>query len=154
MSLPTIQNLISSGLSGHYLVLAVILIFKHATFLRISNPTPGSALTRAELDYRDANIDSSIQQYLTASSQEHSVELFAAFIMATDIDVDAAGSTSPAAPTRIGGQAWRPFEGRSQRATRAAPISAKSWLSLTELISRSIGPPEESYRLHPAIAIG
>ncbi|KAH9000678.1 hypothetical protein EDB86DRAFT_536340 [Lactarius hatsudake] len=47
----------------------------------------GSALTRAELDYRHANIDSSIQTYLTSSSQEHSVELFAAFIMATDIVV-------------------------------------------------------------------
>ncbi|KAH9081436.1 hypothetical protein EDB83DRAFT_544428 [Lactarius deliciosus] len=66
---------------------AVILIFKHATFLRLSNVTSKSALPRAELDYRDANIDSSIQKYLMASSQEHSVELFAAFIMATDIVV-------------------------------------------------------------------
>ncbi|KAH9080333.1 hypothetical protein EDB83DRAFT_2670633 [Lactarius deliciosus] len=85
MSLPTIQNLTSSGLSGHHLILTVILIFKHATFLRLSNVTSKSALLRAELDYRDANIDSSIQKYLMASSQEHSVELFAAFIMATDI---------------------------------------------------------------------
>ncbi|KAH9028581.1 hypothetical protein EDB85DRAFT_1970249, partial [Lactarius pseudohatsudake] len=77
--------LTSSGLSSHYLILAVILIFKHATFLRLSIIASKSALTRAEQDYRDANIDSSIQQYLTASSQEHSVELFAAFIMATDI---------------------------------------------------------------------
>ncbi|KAH8997974.1 hypothetical protein EDB92DRAFT_2101189 [Lactarius akahatsu] len=75
----------SSGLSGHHLILAVILIFKHATFLRVANIASISALTRAELDYRDANIDSSIQKYLTASSQEHSVELFASFIMATDI---------------------------------------------------------------------
>ncbi|KAH9018571.1 hypothetical protein EDB84DRAFT_1581506 [Lactarius hengduanensis] len=78
-------QLTSSGLSGHHLILAVILIFKHATFLRLSNMTSKSALIRAELDYRDANIDSSIQKYLTASSQEHSVELFAAFIIATDI---------------------------------------------------------------------
>ncbi|KAH9028967.1 hypothetical protein EDB85DRAFT_2147586 [Lactarius pseudohatsudake] len=43
-----------------------------------------SALTHAEVDYRKANIDSSIRQYLTAPSQEHSDELFAGFIMATD----------------------------------------------------------------------
>ena len=64
---------------------AVILILKHATFLRRLDLSSGSALTRAELDYREANIDLIIQQYLSASSQEHSVELFAGFIMATDI---------------------------------------------------------------------
>ncbi|KAH9001720.1 hypothetical protein EDB92DRAFT_95010 [Lactarius akahatsu] len=85
MSLPTIQNLTSTGLSGHHLILAVILILKHATFIRLSNVSPESALTHAELHYRHANIDSNIQQYLTTSSQEHSIELFAAFIMATDI---------------------------------------------------------------------
>jgi len=64
---------------------AVILILKHATFLRLSNLLPESALTHAELDYRKANIDLKVQQHLKASSQEHSVELFAGFIMATDI---------------------------------------------------------------------
>jgi hypothetical protein len=64
---------------------AVILILKHATFLRLSNLSQESALTLAELDYREANIDSTIQQYLAVSSQEHTVELSAAFIMATDI---------------------------------------------------------------------
>ncbi|KAH9035848.1 hypothetical protein EDB84DRAFT_1207001 [Lactarius hengduanensis] len=64
---------------------AVILIFKHATFLRLSNLMSKSALTRAELDYGDANTDLNIRQYLLASSQEHSVELFSTFIMATDI---------------------------------------------------------------------
>jgi len=64
---------------------AVILILKHATFLRLSDLTSESAITRAELDYREANIDLKIRQYLTASSQEHSVEQFAGFIMATDI---------------------------------------------------------------------
>ncbi|KAH8980220.1 hypothetical protein EDB86DRAFT_573320 [Lactarius hatsudake] len=78
--------LTSSGLTGHHLILAVILIFKHATFLRLSNLASESALTCAELDYRNGNIDSFIQKYLTASSQEHSVELFAAFTMATDIE--------------------------------------------------------------------
>ena len=66
-------------------VKAVILILKHATFLRLSNLSPESALTHAELDYREAKIDLKIQQHLTASSQEQSVELFAAFIMATDM---------------------------------------------------------------------
>ncbi|KAH9040351.1 hypothetical protein EDB85DRAFT_130859 [Lactarius pseudohatsudake] len=87
MSLPTIRKLTSSGLSGHHLILAVILIFKHATFLRLSNIASESVLTRAELDYRDANIDLYVQLYLTASSQEYSVELFAAFIMAINIVV-------------------------------------------------------------------
>ncbi|KAH9019605.1 hypothetical protein EDB83DRAFT_124610 [Lactarius deliciosus] len=71
--------------TGHHLILAVILILKHATLLRLSDLSPESALTHAELDYRAANIDVNIQQYLMASSQEHSVELFAAFIMAIDI---------------------------------------------------------------------
>ncbi|KAH9051660.1 hypothetical protein EDB87DRAFT_772915 [Lactarius vividus] len=85
MSLPTIQNLTTTDLSGHHLILAVILILKHATLLRSSNLSPKLALTHAELNYRAANIDVNIQQYLMASSQEHSVDLFAAFIMATDI---------------------------------------------------------------------
>ncbi|KAH9008646.1 hypothetical protein EDB84DRAFT_1584397 [Lactarius hengduanensis] len=44
-----------------------------------------AALTRAEVDYREANIDSKIRQYLTAPSQEHSDESFAGFIMAIDL---------------------------------------------------------------------
>ncbi|KAH8986672.1 hypothetical protein EDB86DRAFT_3082734 [Lactarius hatsudake] len=67
------------------LVEAVILILKHATFLRLSNMPAESALTRAEVDYREANIDSKIRQYLTASSQEHSDESFASFIMTIDL---------------------------------------------------------------------
>ncbi|KAH9028116.1 hypothetical protein EDB85DRAFT_1628732 [Lactarius pseudohatsudake] len=76
---------ISLARTGHHLILAVILILKHATFIRLSNISPESALTHAELQYRHANIDLKIQQYLTTSSQEHSIELFAVFIMATDI---------------------------------------------------------------------
>ena len=64
---------------------AVILILKHATFLRLSNLSSESALTLADVDYREANVDLIIQQHLTASSQEHSVEQFVAFILATDI---------------------------------------------------------------------
>ncbi|KAH9016498.1 hypothetical protein EDB85DRAFT_2207641 [Lactarius pseudohatsudake] len=47
--------------------------------------SPESALTHAEVDYREAKIDSRIRQYLAAPSQEHSVELFADFIIATDM---------------------------------------------------------------------
>jgi hypothetical protein len=64
---------------------AVILILKHATFLRLMNMSAESALTHADLDYQEANIDLNIQQHLTVSSQEHSVDLLAGFIMATNI---------------------------------------------------------------------
>jgi hypothetical protein len=63
---------------------AVILILKHATFLMLSKGSK-SALTLAELDYCKANIGLNIQQYLKASSSEHSAEEFAQFIMATEI---------------------------------------------------------------------
>ncbi len=119
MSLPTIQNVLSSyyshlslaydiylssspspvlaviiwSLVFHFIIFrvyltfveAVILILKHATFLYLSNLSPESALTHMELDYQEANIDLRIQQHLSTSSQEHSVELSAGFIMATDI---------------------------------------------------------------------
>ena len=64
---------------------AVILILKHATSLSLLDLPPESALTCAELDYQESNIDFKIQEHLKASSQEHSVQQFAAFIMATDI---------------------------------------------------------------------
>ena len=66
-------------------LVAVIIILRHAAFLHLSDLRPEAALTHVELAYREANIDWKIQQYLTASSQEHSVKQFAAFIMATDI---------------------------------------------------------------------
>ena len=37
------------------------------------------------LDYQKSDIDLKIQDYLKACSQEHTVEDFASFIMATDI---------------------------------------------------------------------
>ncbi|KAH9021800.1 hypothetical protein EDB85DRAFT_2293399 [Lactarius pseudohatsudake] len=67
------------------LVEAVILILKHATFLRLSNMSGASALAHAEVDYREGNIDSKIRQHLTAPSQEHSDESSAGFIMAIDL---------------------------------------------------------------------
>jgi hypothetical protein len=66
-------------------VKAVILILKHATSLHLLDFSRESALTQADLAYQEANIDLNIQQFLAASSQEHSVQLFAGFIMATDI---------------------------------------------------------------------
>ena len=65
-------------------VKAVILIFKHATFLHLSNLSAASALTHAEMDYWASKIDLTIQEHLVASSNEDSVEQFAHFIMATD----------------------------------------------------------------------
>jgi hypothetical protein len=57
---------------------------KHATTLRLSNK-PEQALTQAELDYKEANIDLRIQEYLKAFTVEDSVEKFAGFIMAANI---------------------------------------------------------------------
>ena len=65
-------------------VKAVILILKHATFLQLSTPL-GSALTQSESDYEHANMNLIIQQHLVASSSEHTIKGFVAFIMATDI---------------------------------------------------------------------
>ena len=62
---------------------AVILILKHATFLRLTNLSSESALTCADLHYQEANIDLKIQEYL-ATSQEQSIMIFVDFIMATD----------------------------------------------------------------------
>ena len=64
---------------------AAILIFKHATFLHLSNSSASSALTQADVDYCTSNIDLKIQEHLVASAHEHSVEKFAHFIMTTDI---------------------------------------------------------------------
>ncbi|KAH9049570.1 hypothetical protein EDB87DRAFT_1671151, partial [Lactarius vividus] len=71
----------------YHLILAVILILKHATFLCLSNISAQSALAHAEVDYRERNIDSKIQQHLTAPSQEHSDESFARLIMAIDLSL-------------------------------------------------------------------
>ena len=64
---------------------AVVVILKHATLLRLSNIPPGLALTQADLEYQEANIDSKICEHLMGSSEVQSIELFAEFIMATDI---------------------------------------------------------------------
>jgi hypothetical protein len=65
-------------------VKAATLILKHATLSRTSN-LPREALNNVELNYRKANIDESIRQYLTTCASELSVEQFAGFIMVTDI---------------------------------------------------------------------
>ena len=66
------------------LVKVVILILKHATFLQLSTSLR-SPLAQAESDYQQANIGFKIQQLLMASSPEHSIKEFVAFIVATDI---------------------------------------------------------------------
>ena len=57
---------------------------KHATTLRASNG-PEKALDLAGKDYKKANIDFKIQEYLKEFTSEDSVEKFADFIMATNI---------------------------------------------------------------------
>ena len=64
---------------------AVIIIFKHATFLKLSSSSTESALTHAEVDFWASKIDMKIQEHLVASVHENSVELHADFIKATDI---------------------------------------------------------------------
>lgn len=63
---------------------AVILILKHATFSCITMDAE-TALTQVEMDYQAANIHLKIKEHLASSSQEHSVEHFAHFIMTTVI---------------------------------------------------------------------
>ena len=63
---------------------AVTLILKHATLLQTSNLRK-AALFIVDQDYQRANIDGSIQQYLTACASNVSVEQFANFIMGTEI---------------------------------------------------------------------
>ncbi|KAH9049744.1 hypothetical protein EDB87DRAFT_1296101 [Lactarius vividus] len=65
-------------LGGYHLIIA-------RDFLTSLKMSPESALTHAEVNYREANIDSRIQKFLTESSQEHSDESFATFIMAADL---------------------------------------------------------------------
>jgi len=85
MSLPIIQNLVHNGAGHHHLLLAAILILKHATVLRLSNSSE-SSLTCAERDFQEAHIDLKIQQCLKAiSDSELSAQDFLVFIMATDI---------------------------------------------------------------------
>ncbi|KAF8266524.1 hypothetical protein EI94DRAFT_178700 [Lactarius quietus] len=83
-SLPAIQNLIINAPSHHHLIIAIILILKHAVFLRPLKISR-SALSQAAQNYQESNIDSKIQQYLKACSPEDTVKQFAGFIMATDI---------------------------------------------------------------------
>ena len=63
---------------------AVIILLKHATFLRLSNLSSELALRNADLHYQEANIDLKIQEYLT-TCQVQSVTQFVSFIMATNI---------------------------------------------------------------------
>lgn len=66
-------------------VKATLIILKHASLLHLSNISPKLALIRAELEYQQADIDSKIDEYLMMHSQAQGIELFAGFIMTTDI---------------------------------------------------------------------
>ncbi|KAF8267461.1 hypothetical protein EI94DRAFT_1730396 [Lactarius quietus] len=83
-SLPAIQNIINNDASQHHLIIVIILILKHATFLWPSNKLQ-LALSQAGQNYQEANMDSKIQEYLKAFSSEDTVEIYAGFIMATDM---------------------------------------------------------------------
>jgi len=54
---------------------------------------PGSALLQADLDYKRADVDQKIQQYI-ATSQGHSAEQDKAFVMAIEIGSSILGSSS------------------------------------------------------------
>ncbi|KAN0140823.1 hypothetical protein V8E53_001267 [Lactarius tabidus] len=74
---------------------AVILFLKHTTFLKLSTATLKAALTQAELDYQESNIDLKIQEYLKAfSSGDASVVQFSGFIKATEIGARIVSSQS------------------------------------------------------------
>ena len=60
---------------------AVIIILKHATLLCLSNLSPELALTQAEQEYQQANIDLKIHEHLMVSSQVQSIESSAGFVM-------------------------------------------------------------------------
>ncbi len=62
---------------------AIVLIFKHATFLRLLM-SPGPTLIQADLDYQEVDVDQKIRQHV-AASQGHSVELDRAFIMSIEM---------------------------------------------------------------------
>ena len=64
---------------------AVILILKHAT-LCISMDAE-LALTQVDKDFQAVNMNLKIQEHLASLLQEHSVDHFSHFIMATDIGV-------------------------------------------------------------------
>ncbi|KAN0137558.1 hypothetical protein V8E53_004609 [Lactarius tabidus] len=80
-----IKHITSTRILYLTFVEAVILILRHATFLRLSNESE-AALTQAELDYQESSIDLKIQEYLEAFASED-VSQFASFIKATEIGV-------------------------------------------------------------------
>ena len=67
---------------------AVILILKHATFIRLSYPGSNLegklSLAHADVHYEEANIDLKIQEFLKTSEEQSHMQ-FVDFIMATDI---------------------------------------------------------------------
>ena len=101
---------------------AVLLILKHATVLRLSN-TLKSALSQANLDYKKAKIDLTIQKHLLAYSFEDSVEQFVGFIMATEI-----GVFTPLSVTIISHQAFSTISVSIQSQCIEKNISSNSFM--------------------------
>lgn len=65
--------------------LAIILIFKHAAALSLSGIPAKLALTQAELNYKEANIESKIGNQFSAPYSEYTVEQFLSFVLNTNI---------------------------------------------------------------------
>ncbi|KDR68943.1 hypothetical protein GALMADRAFT_160725 [Galerina marginata CBS 339.88] len=79
MSMKVIQQFFSANTRCH-LMIATLIILRHATILRPSGFSAKSALAQAELDYQKLNISIKITQHFTASPQEYSVQNFVDFI--------------------------------------------------------------------------
>ncbi|KAI0245354.1 hypothetical protein BJV78DRAFT_1264233 [Lactifluus subvellereus] len=78
MSLPIIKQV--SGKKYH-LILAIIMILKHATTLCVSGTSRVSAINQAESDYQKSNIGLQVAQYFTKAPQKYSVQDFVDFIV-------------------------------------------------------------------------
>ena len=64
---------------------AIILLFKHAAVLCLSEIPAKSALTQAESNFQKAKIASQIKNHFTASYQEYSIEHITNFLINTNI---------------------------------------------------------------------
>ena len=71
---------------------AIILIFKHAAILCLSDISVSLALKQAVSNYHQANILSKIQEHFPASYEEYSTEQFIGFIMDTNFGLSSLAS--------------------------------------------------------------
>ena len=75
------------------LEVAIILICKHAALLSLLGISTKLALTQAESDYQNANIASTIEDHLVASTQDYSIENSVDFLIKTHIGLSSLAST-------------------------------------------------------------